>query len=223
MQRIQQLLEGLRTSLAYEKKEMDLKNYILKMNVLLKPTTPYQPCGHCSALMKRYHSDFQKALWTQILEEDSRYVPELPKFETAGLNNEYQQRNLRIIGLSDLVAIESNLRNQSIRLKRKNNPIDAQRFIDDNNSLRDYRLAKYNYFEEFLPNLEKKLAEEKEMQEKAKVESRDRSIDKEELVKMKNDGATHKECAKHFGVTSGAISQALKKLNYVKPKKKNTK
>lgn len=222
--REEQLLEGLRLSTNYEKRRVDIDSYFITMNVILNPSTPYKVCGGCAALMKRYHSDFQKRLWSELQKTSPELVPALPEFKTPRFLTEYHRNNLPTLSTADYLALESNCRNEAAKYKKKGNFLMQQDCLFDAEALKNYRLTKYNYFEEFYPNyLETLKKEEEKAQEETvevEVKQRDRSIDKDLLIQMKEEGKTHQECADYFKVTKGAISKMLKSLNYVKTNKK---
>lgn len=219
--KLQGLLELLEMSIKYEKDRKNLDAYISKANAVLMPTIGYKKCNGCSALMDRYHSDFQRAIWAAIHKEDARYVPDLPLLKAPKHTSEYAQANLKSLPFKELRRYEQNCKDTALAARKRKNLIEEQNYLEDEVALRAYRMTKYTYFETFLPELEAKLAqsstEEKivteEPDQKAK---RDRSIDKELLLQMKAEGKSNVECADFFGVSKSAISQMLKALEWKK-------
>lgn len=223
--RLQSLLELLEMSIKYEKDRKNLDAYISKANAVLSPTIGYKKCNGCSALMDRYHSDFQRAIWSAILKEDPRYVPELPALKAPKHTTEYAQQTLKSLPFKELRRYETNCKDSFLAARRRRNLIEEQNYAEDENAIRAYRMSKYTYFETFLPELEAKIAQElaatqevenivTEEQDENNKDRRDRLIDKELLLQMKADGKTHQECADYFGVSKPAISKMLKELGW---------
>lgn len=217
--RITELLELLEMSIKYEKDRKNLDAYISKANEVLAPTIGYRKCNGCAQLMKRYHNDFQKAIWSAIIKEDATYAPELPKFNTAKYTSDYGIKTLQILSFEDLRNSEVNCRDAALVARKRKNIIEEQNNIADESLIRAYRLTKLAYFEEFLPQLESKMAQVQAEQVQEETEStnkerRDRSIDKQLLLQMKEEGRTNIFCAAHFGVSKAAISLMLKELGW---------
>jgi hypothetical protein len=227
------LHELLQVALQYEKDGRNLKAYISKANAVFG--TNHKDCNSCAALMKRYNGEFQRKLWMEMMKEDARYVPSLPKFETVRLNTEYTQKALVVMSLEDLKANENNCRTEMLKARKNGNPVDEARYAADEIALRNYRISKLAYFDEFLPELERSVdsavahtielestnnndvIEEVEHVEKKR---RERIIDIAKLFELKDSGMTHQECADHFGVVKSAISKALKEHKYDEHKSK---
>jgi len=217
-----QLLVALKAAITYEKEHKNLKQYFNVVNSVLYPNAPIKECSSCGALMEKYHGDFQRQIWTRIMNEDASYIPELPTFETVRYNTEYQVKTLKLCSFKDLRMNETNCDNEAKKMRRIGNGVEAQKHLNDKEALKTYRLAKYNYFEKFLPELEAALEEEQrlalvaaqEEENKPVKERRDRLINKEELIVMKEAGKTHQECGDHFGVNKSAISLMLKELGW---------
>lgn len=231
--RMSKLHELLQVALQYEKDGRNLKAYISKANAVLG--TNYKDCNSCSALMKRYNGEFQRKIWMEIAKEDPRYIPELPKFETARLNTEYTQKALVVMSLEDLRANENNCRAEMLKARKNSNPVDEARYAADEASLRNYRHTKLAYFDDFLPELERSvdasISAQNALQSKiydemivevepVEKKRRERIIDIAKLFELKDAGMTHQECADHFGVVKSAISKALKEHKYDEHKTK---
>lgn len=236
--RLNDLLELLEMSIQYEKDRKNLKAYISKANAVLKPTIGYRECNGCAALMKRYHNDFQRAIWSAIYAENPLYVPSSPSFVTPRCNSEYFTRSVLFLPFELLKDAETNCKNEMLKARKRRNLIEEQNYDNDCKLLQEYRLTKWSYFETFLPELETrlqaelgaKIAEENIVTEitETNIESieeiddkdrRNRLIDKDELLKLKEEGKTHQECGDHFGVSKAAISLMLKDLGWKRNQK----
>ena len=226
------LLEMLEVVLQYDKDNKNLPAYLTKANALLNPPSKFALCNTCSSLMKRYHYEIQRLVWTRIREEDEAYLPQLPSFISARYNTDYSKKTLTVAPFDDLKANETLCQNEGMKARRMKNPIAEQNCFNDRTALVNYRMTKQNYFTVFLPQLEEKMQQDEEyarLEVQAAIEvqaeldlaksleepkeRRNRTIDKEELIKFRAEGLTQKAIAAHFGVSQVAISKMLKEIS----------
>ena len=176
------LIELHNTVCQYQKKEIGMKDYLVKVNALLGLKMDY--CSSCSALMEKYHNDIQVRMWDTIKKYAPSMIPQCPVFNSIKYNTVFWKEQFEKMSLKMIDANIKTMINEAQKLK------DEAR----ENIIKDIELLRVFKEEKMKP-----------------LNVVDKVYQTEDFVKMVESGMSLREVADIVGMTHTAVAKRIKK------------
>lgn len=217
------LIEAYKMIVLFEtnRQELSMTRYFQMITQMTGVLTTH--CSHCTAATKQAHNSFTIFVFRKLQEYPDLVLP-TPQFK-GRLGNDYFKKQFSILSF-ELLRNNVNLLSKDIADSRKKK-LDTTDLEYDLELLKQYIKDKLSFFDTYTEkqvqeNVEENIKEESIIDENNEPATRrNRAVDKDILLQMKNEGKSNVECAEHFGVSKQAIGKLLKTLTHGKEEEDN--